>query len=34
VAALLLTALGCLVLFLAPEPVYRLIQLLPLGGGE
>jgi multicomponent Na+:H+ antiporter subunit D len=28
VAALLLTALGCLLLFLLPEPLYRLLQLL------
>ena len=28
VAALLLTAFGCVVLFLFPEPLYRLLQLL------
>ena len=30
VAALLITALGCVVLFFFPEPIYRLLNLIPL----
>ena len=33
VAALLLTAAACVVLFFAPGPVYRLMQLLVTHGG-
>jgi formate hydrogenlyase subunit 3/multisubunit Na+/H+ antiporter MnhD subunit len=29
VAALLLTTVACVLLFLAPAPVYRLLQLVP-----